>query len=66
MYDLLGASADGGRHRHLSVGEALEVTPVLRRKRLRGAFVYHDGQEDDARYTLAVARTADGPWRAGR
>ena len=28
------------------------------RDRLRGAFVYHDGQEDDARYTLAVARTA--------
>jgi glycerol-3-phosphate dehydrogenase len=58
MYDLLGASADGGRHRHLSVNEALEATPVLRRARLRGAFVYHDGQEDDARYTLAVARTA--------
>lgn len=58
LYDLLGAAADGGRHRHLSVDEALEVTPVLRRRRLRGAFVYHDGQEDDARYNLAVARTA--------
>ncbi len=40
------------------MNEALEATPVLRRERLRGAFVYHDGQEDDARYTLAVARTA--------
>jgi glycerol-3-phosphate dehydrogenase len=58
LYDLLGAAADGGRHRHLSVEAALEATPVLRRERLRGAFVYHDGQEDDARYTLAVARTA--------
>jgi glycerol-3-phosphate dehydrogenase len=58
VYDLLGAARDGGRHRHLSVDEALEVTPVLRRLRLRGAFIYHDGQEDDARYTLAVARTA--------
>jgi glycerol-3-phosphate dehydrogenase len=58
LYDLLGAARDGGRHRHLSVDEALEVTPVLRRLRLRGAFIYHDGQEDDARYTLAVARTA--------
>jgi glycerol-3-phosphate dehydrogenase len=58
LYDLLGAARDGGRHRHLSVDEALEVTPVLRRSRLRGAFIYHDGQEDDARYTLAVARTA--------
>ena len=58
LYDLLGAAADGGRHRHLTPDEALETTPVLRRQRLRGAFVYHDGQEDDARYTLAVARTA--------
>jgi len=58
LYDLLGAASDGGRHRHLSIDEALDSTPVLRRERLRGAFVYHDGQEDDARYTLAVARTA--------
>jgi glycerol-3-phosphate dehydrogenase len=58
LYDLLGAAADGGWHRHLSVDEALESTPVLHRRQLRGAFVYHDGQEDDARYTLAVARTA--------
>ena len=58
LYDLLGASSDGGWHRHLSVEAALEATPVLRKERLRGAFVYHDGTEDDARYTLAVARTA--------
>lgn len=58
LYDLLGAASDGGRHRHLSVEAALEATPVLRRPRLRGAFVYHDGQEDDARFNLAVARTA--------
>ena len=58
LYDLLGAASDGGWHRHLSVDETLEATPVLKRDQLRGAFVYHDGQEDDARYTLAVARTA--------
>ncbi len=58
LYDLLGAGSDGGRHRHLSIDQALDTTPVLRRERLRGAFIYHDGQEDDARYTLAVARTA--------
>jgi glycerol-3-phosphate dehydrogenase len=58
LYDLLGASHDGGRHRYLGVEAALEHTPVLRRARLRGAFVFHDGVEDDARYALAVARTA--------
>jgi glycerol-3-phosphate dehydrogenase len=58
LYDLLGAASDGGWHRHLSVEEASAATPVLKRDGLRGAFVYHDGHEDDARYTLAVARTA--------
>ena len=58
MYDLLGASADGGFHKHLSVGDTLATVPGLRRKGLRGAFLYHDGQEDDARYAISVVRTA--------
>jgi glycerol-3-phosphate dehydrogenase len=58
LYDLLGARHDGGWHRHLSVPEVLEQSPVLRRRRLRGGLLFHDGVEDDARYTLAVARTA--------
>ena len=58
MYDLLGASADGGFHRHLSVEDSLAAVPGLRRKGLRGAFLYHDGQEDDARYAVSVLRTA--------
>ncbi len=58
MYDLLGASADGGFHRHLSVEESLDAVPALHRKGLRGAFLYHDGQEDDARYAVSVVRTA--------
>jgi glycerol-3-phosphate dehydrogenase len=58
LYDLLGASADGGFHRHLSADEALAAVPGLRRRSLRGGFLYHDGQEDDARYVVAVLRTA--------
>lgn len=58
LYDVLGARRDGGWHRHLSVAETLERSPALRPARLRGSLVYHDGVEDDARYTLAVARTA--------
>jgi glycerol-3-phosphate dehydrogenase len=58
MYDLLGASHDGGFHRWLSARDAVEAVPGLRRKGLRGAFIYHDGQEDDARYVVAVMRTA--------
>jgi glycerol-3-phosphate dehydrogenase len=58
LYDVLGARHDGGWHRHLSVEQVLEHAPAMRRHRLRGALLFHDGMEDDARYTLGVARTA--------
>lgn len=58
MYDVLGARHDGGWHRRLSRAETLEMAPTLRHGELRGGLLYHDGVEDDARYTLAVARTA--------
>ncbi|HET7473132.1 MAG TPA: glycerol-3-phosphate dehydrogenase/oxidase [Candidatus Limnocylindrales bacterium] len=58
LYDVLGARKDGGWHRHLSVPEVLKIAPAMRRRELRGGLLFHDGVEDDARYTLAVARTA--------
>jgi glycerol-3-phosphate dehydrogenase len=58
LYDALGARHDGGWHQHLSVAETLERSPALRADRLRGGLVFHDGVEDDARYVVAVARTA--------
>jgi glycerol-3-phosphate dehydrogenase len=62
LYDVLGARRDGGWHRHLSTAETLEQTPSLRPAGLRGGLVFHDAVEDDARYALTVARTAQ---RAG-
>ncbi len=58
LYDILGARHDGGWHRRLNVRETLEIAPALRREGLRGGLLYHDGVEDDARYALAVLRTA--------
>jgi glycerol-3-phosphate dehydrogenase len=58
LYDVLGARRDGGWHRHLSVGQTVAMAPAIRRERLRGGLLFHDGVEDDARYTLAVARSA--------
>ncbi|MEX1170462.1 MAG: glycerol-3-phosphate dehydrogenase/oxidase [Chloroflexota bacterium] len=58
LYDILGARRDGGWHRRLSRIQTLDLAPTLRRQGLRGGLLYHDGVEDDARYTLAVARTA--------
>jgi len=58
LYDLLGARLDGGFSKHLRPGGALEYAPQLRRERLAGGIVYHDGVEDDARLALTVLRTA--------
>jgi glycerol-3-phosphate dehydrogenase len=58
LYDILGARHDGGWHRRLNRVETLDLAPTLRHEGLRGGLLYHDGVEDDARYTLAVARTA--------
>ena len=46
------------RHRHLSRRKALELVPALRRDSLVGAVQYWDAQVDDARFVLALARTA--------
>ena len=58
MYDLLGSSLSGGRHRPLTKAQTLEYAPDLVQRHLRGSLLYHDAMEDDARYTLAVVRTA--------
>ena len=46
--------------------DTLEFAPTLRPEGLRGGLLYHDGVEDDARYTLAVVRTALADGRAWR
>lgn len=58
LYDLLGAARDGGRARHLDADAVAELVPPIRRERLRGGVTYSDGVEDDARFSIAVARTA--------
>jgi glycerol-3-phosphate dehydrogenase len=58
LYDILGARHDGGWHRRLDLEGCLEIWPSLRRTGLRGGLLYHDGVEDDARFTLALLRTA--------
>jgi glycerol-3-phosphate dehydrogenase len=58
MATLPGNDSGLPRHRHLSRRGALRAAPALRRDALVGAIQYHDAQVDDARHTLAVARTA--------
>ncbi len=62
LYDAMAytsGTAHGLRHhRHLTRKGALREAPCLRKDALTGAVQYWDAQEDDARYTLAVVRTA--------
>jgi len=60
LYDILALSAKHPfpRHRHLSRQASLRLMPGLRASSLIGGIIYHDAQVDDARYTVAVARTA--------
>jgi glycerol-3-phosphate dehydrogenase len=58
LYDLLGAARDGGRAHHLGSEAVAALVPPIRRAGLRGGVTYSDGVEDDARYSIAVARTA--------
>jgi len=59
LYDAMeGTRRPVPYHRHLSVRGALKRAPALSAERLAGAMLYYDAQVDDARYTLAVARTA--------
>jgi len=58
LYDLLAGSARLGRTQYLNAAAALERAPGLRGDTLAGALQYWDGQFDDARLAVALARTA--------
>ena len=58
MYDVTGGARIGKLHKRLSRREALELMPDLDGRRLAAGFLYYDARVDDARLTLAVAKTA--------
>jgi len=62
LYDSMGYLSGRSRgvphHRHLTRRGARRIIPSLRRDALTGAIHYYDGQVDDARHTMFLARTA--------
>jgi glycerol-3-phosphate dehydrogenase len=58
MYDLTGGLRIGKRHKRISSDEAVAHMQSLRADRVAGAYLYYDAHTDDARFTLAVCRTA--------
>lgn len=57
-YDFAGGWREGILHQKLSKAEVLSHCPSFREDYLVGGFMYFDARVDDARLTLAVARTA--------
>lgn len=58
LYDLLAGKYGFGKSRILSREETLERLPNLKPEGLRGGVEYYDGQFDDARLLIQMARTA--------
>jgi glycerol-3-phosphate dehydrogenase len=58
VYDLLAGRHGFSRSRILTTEEVLERIPVLEQEGLRGGVLYHDGQFDDSRLLIDLARTA--------
>lgn len=58
MYDALAGSAGLGPTEFLGARRTLQCLPTVRPEGLKGGVKYWDGQFDDARLALALARTA--------
>lgn len=58
VYDLLAGQYGFGVSRHLSREEVQATIPTIELNGLRGGTLYYDGQFDDARLAINLARTA--------
>ncbi|MBL8818383.1 MAG: glycerol-3-phosphate dehydrogenase/oxidase [Planctomyces sp.] len=58
LYDSLAGSLSSCRTSLLSSGEVQERLPTIRTDRLKGGVLYQDGQFDDSRLAVCLARTA--------
>ena len=59
LYDLISGKSSMGPTRILGARETARRIPGIARAGLKGGILYHDGQFDDARLALALARTAE-------
>jgi len=62
LYDGMAISSGNNKgfplHRHLSRKGVQKEAPGIRKDAMVGAIQYYDGQVDDARHTMTIARTA--------
>ncbi len=57
LYDLLSGKQGLKHSRYVDLEETIRLIPTVKRKNLRGSILYHDGQFDDARLAVSLART---------
>ncbi len=58
LYDFLAGRSGFGASHVVSTAQAAERVPTLRPQMHRGGVIYHDGQFDDCRLLIHMARTA--------
>jgi glycerol-3-phosphate dehydrogenase len=59
VYDVMGAGRGVPAHvKHLGRKQAMESFPSGKRSAIRGAVRFYEGEVDDARHTMMIARTA--------
>ncbi|EGF25322.1 glycerol-3-phosphate dehydrogenase/oxidase [Rhodopirellula baltica] len=59
VYDFLATGNRFGRSHVISQKESLERVPTIKTEKANGGVIYHDGQFDDTRLLISMARTAD-------
>jgi len=58
VYDLMSGRLGIGSSRRLSKAQTIAYLPTIHREGLTGGVLYYDGQFDDARMAVSLARTA--------
>ncbi len=58
FYDLLSGRLSLGKSHYISRITTISRLPLIKRDRLKGGIVYHDGQFDDARMAISLAASA--------
>lgn len=57
VYDVLAGRLSLGRSKYVSRRRTAELLPTVKRERLKGGVVYHDGQFDDSRLAVNLAQS---------
>jgi glycerol-3-phosphate dehydrogenase len=58
FYDVLSGKLSIGKTKFLSKKETIRLLPAINQNNLNGGIVYYDGQFDDARLAIDIAKTA--------